>query len=477
MRVIASAVRAFVVLLAALPALSQVELGARPSCPPVFAAWLQGEPVPTAEEQAPKCRVYAFYTVAQSATRFVQEGDYFAALQRRWSERGVVVTAVVGEKDVALTTWPGCRVAHDDKLAVTLPWFTLGNTGPCVVVLDPKGRARFVGAPEAGLVDAVEAVLAGRDTVDAERSAATLRIDLVAAFDDATAAVADPLEQVVAHAPRDGLARGLLFLVLATKKNDDAAARKFMQESLAALANEARPLAAFADLALRGDPRRDGIAVLVRDALKPVAAAVPSDTFVQLTWLRTLVLTGDERETGRQSMKLRKQVTATASDCLDFASVLSQAANAPVHRDLATMAIEKAASLQATPRLLLAARYGVAARCANDSEAQKALLDEYLKDTEMRVSINNDCWYLMTELATMGRYDALAAGLADRMLEQKESMDYFEFDTAALAMFLVGRFADAVALQETAIEKGGKGNPEYTERLQRYQARLSPAPR
>ena len=31
--------------------------------------------------------------------------------------------------------------------------------------------------------------------------------------------------------------------------------------------------------------------------------------------------------------------------------------------------------------------------------------------------------------------------------------------------------------QETAIEKGGKGNPEYSERLQRYKARMAPAPR
>ena len=126
---------------------------------------------------------------------------------------------------------------------------------------------------------------------------------------------------------------------------------------------------------------------------------------------------------------------------------------------------------------MLAARYGVAIRCANDLEAGKVLLDEYLKETDMRVSINNDCWYLMTELPTMGRFDAFAAGLADRMLEQREAMDYFEFDTAALAMFLVGRMADAVALQETAIEKGGSGNPEYVERLQRYKASGASAPR
>ena len=77
----------------------------------------------------------------------------------------------------------------------------------------------------------------------------------------------------------------------------------------------------------------------------------------------------------------------------------------------------------------------------------------------------------------MGRYDAFAAGLAERLLEQRELMDYFMFDTAALAMFLAGRVDEAVTLQTTAIDKGGKGNPEYTERLQRYKARMPAAPR
>mgnify|MGYP000571783451 FL=1 len=67
--------------------------------------------------------------------------------------------------------------------------------------------------------------------------------------------------------------------------------------------------------------------------------------------------------------------------------------------------------------------------------------------------------------------------MQQRMLEKQSSMDYFEFDTAALAMFLVGRVADAVELQELAIEKGGKGSTEYEERLASYKAHLVPAPR
>ena len=87
----------------------------------------------------------------------------------------------------------------------------------------------------------------------------------------------------------------------------------------------------------------------------------------------------------------------------------------------------------------------------------------------------------MTELPTMGRFDLFAAGLADRMLEQRSSLDAFEFDTAALAMFLAGRTAEAVELQQAAIKKAGEDgedvNPEYNERLLRYQKGQQAAPR
>ncbi len=445
---------------------------------PVWQGWVQGEPVVVGGDGAPACTVFSFHTAAAHAPGFAADGDYLVDLQKRFADRGLVVVGVVAdEKPAALERWAGCRVVADREFATTKAWFTEGEWPWNVVALDRQGEVVFLGNLEGGLVDAVDAALAGRDVLAGERQAFALRYDIPLSFDDATAAVVGPLREIVAHAPRDGLALGLLYLALATKANDAEAAVAVRQQALTSLGNEARPLAAFADLALRGDPRRPGLPAAIKPALHAAAAAAPNDVFVQLAFLRTLVAAGDGREVGRQSMRMRKMVTATAASCLEFAAILALDRDAAVHRDLATMALDKAAALGADARLLTAARYGVAVRCAGDREGGKQLLDEYLKDTELRVSINNDCWYLMTELATMGRYDVFAAGLAERMLEQRDGMDYFEFDTAALAMFLVGRFGEAVSLQETAIEKGGKDNPEYAERLQRYRAGLAPAPR
>lgn len=449
---------------------------------PKWGKWVVGEPVPLGGEGAPACTVYSLHALPSTAAQFASDGDYLSDLQRRFGERGLVVVGVVGDaKADGRERWPGCRVVADDEQATSREW-TEGWVGDPddgspwnVLLVDRDGVVRFLGGAESGLVDAIEATLAGRDVAAGEAAAFTLRQNLLAGFDDATAEFVTPLTEAVAHAPHDGLLRGLLYLVQATKANDADAAKKVLQESLTGLSGEVRPLAVFCDLALRGDARRPGLAAAIKPVLHPAAASAPNDVVVQLAFLRSLVLLGDAREVGRQSMKLKKLATATAASCLEFATILTLDANAPVHKDLATLALDKAATLGADARLLAAARYGVAVRCAG--EDGKAVLEAYLKDTELRASLNNDCWYFMTKLPTMGRYDVFAAGLAERMLEQKEGMDYFEFDTAALAMFLVGRSADAVALQETAIQKGGRGNPEYVERLQRYKNGQQPAPR
>lgn len=456
-------------------AVAQVELGGVPPAPQ-WQAWLVGPAVAFADDQAPPCTVYAFYSRPALATAWSGDACYLGALQRRWRERGLRVVAVVGGPVPGVERWDGCAVAVDADGVAAAEW--LGEEPQWrVVVLDRRGQAAFAGLPESGLVDAIERVLGGRDALAAERDASHLRRQLAQAFDDATAEVAPLLEAALAHAPRDGVLSGLLYLTQATKANDAAAADAVLRRATAALAAEARPLAAFADLALRGDGRRAGLGDALLPALRTAAAAAPDDAAVQLALLRALVHVGDAREVGRHAMRTRKLTTTSWADSLDFATILTIDRDAPAHGDLATMAVDRAEALGAPARLVTAARYGIARRCHQDRERQQRLLEDYLRDTELRASINSDCWYLLTELPTMGRYDTFAVGLAERMLEQRDAMDYFEFDTAALAMFAAGRVDEAVKLQEEAIDRGGRGTPEYLERLQRYKAGLLPAPR
>ncbi|MBX3461723.1 MAG: hypothetical protein KF830_01015 [Planctomycetes bacterium] len=439
--------------------------------------WIQGEPVVLGDDARPRCAVFVFCTRRPAAAH--EDADYLRLLQQRFADRGGVVVAVVAEvperRAELQQAWAGCRIAVDQGLATSVAWLGRESAPGHLVVLDRQGVVRFVGLAEAGLVDAVERTLAGTQVPAAERAAAGQRLEARHGFDDAEAeALVAQCEALVAHAPRDGLAQGLLYAALATRLGSPLRALRARDAAIPLLAAEPRPLAAFADVALRSDPHDQALARALAAPLAAAAAAAPGDPVVQLAHLRALVRVGDSREVGRRAMRLQKHLHA-ADRCLDFVAVLAGDAEAAVHRDLAGRLLERAEQSGADARDLAAARYAVARRCLEDAAAARRVLDAYLQGTD-EGSINNDCWYLMTDLRTMGRCDWFAAGLAERMLERQESMQSHEFDTAALALFLVGRAAEAVALQERAIALGGN-SPDYQQRLRRYQAAIPAAPK
>ena len=108
--------------------------------------------------------------------------------------------------------------------------------------------------------------------------------------------------------------------------------------------------------------------------------------------------------------------------------------------------------------------------CIRDSSGADAVLAGYLADRGALYSHNNDAWSFLTGLATAARFDWFAVGLVECLLVDEAAMDYFELDTAALAMFLVGRAEEAVGLQEAALAQGGSLEAAYRDRLARYKA-------
>ncbi|MCB9887734.1 MAG: hypothetical protein H6838_19755 [Planctomycetes bacterium] len=198
---------------------------------------------------------------------------------------------------------------------------------------------------------------------------------------------------------------------------------------------------------------------------------------VGLALLRALLAAGREREFGRHVMRVRKAALGTAGTSLCFAEILTKASLPAVHRDLAEEAVARASALDAPPRLLAAARYLVIRSCVGDAAAAKAFCAEYCAKVEQGGSLNEDCWSFLTDLSTQGGYDGFALAIAERMLENRGAMDYLAFDTAAMAMFRAGRIDEALKLQTTSIEQGGKTDPEYVERLRRYTAAVADAGR
>jgi hypothetical protein len=171
---------------------------------------------------------------------------------------------------------------------------------------------------------------------------------------------------------------------------------------------------------------------------------------------------------------LRKAVADDGPAALALVDILTQDQPAMAHRDLCAQVLAGAERAGADGRLLAAARYAVALRCGEDPAAAKEIAAAYLDQHRSRIETNNDAWSLMTALGTRGRFDSFALALVERMLEQEAVMEDFEFDTAALAMFLNGKVERAVELQQRAVDKGGVDNPEYGERLQRYRGAQPP---
>ncbi|MCA8950557.1 MAG: hypothetical protein KDE27_13720 [Planctomycetes bacterium] len=452
-----------------LPVTQGVEsLAAGATAPkPKWGEWRAGEPVALAKGRV---AVVAFYTTSRAPSA-EGDADYLADLQRRFADRDLDIVAVLPPDAEVPANLSPCRVVSDAGLATTLSWCGGDSGADNVFVLDGGGQVTFRGRLGQGVLDAMERTLNGKPEVEREQQLRSALPMVASNFDSMVGATAKlQLDPLLRHAPRDGFLLGLAYLTAATKLRDLDAATAWRESAVDRLANEPRPLAVFADLALRGVPRSVELATQLAAALVPATAVAPRDPVVQLAYLRAVVLAGMSRQAGRQAMITRKLIEGNAAHQIAFCDILTQDPVPGPHRELCEAAIAKAAALGAPPRQLAALRYTVARRCAEDEAAAEKVLAAYVGSDAQHTTLNNDCWYFMTELDTMGRHDVFAAALAGRMLQSKAQMDAFEFDTAALAMFLAGRIDDAVELQREALQKGQAGNPEYVERLKRYEA-------
>lgn len=439
--------------------------------------WLHEGPVPWTGAEAGAVTVLGCY---RDLMALRQDLDHLGDLRRRLGTKGVSVAMVlVGEataEEIAALkpTVPVATIATGDfaQLLFGDEW----DRG-ALCVSDRQGQVHWIGQVRNGLSHAVGLALDGKTDTAANQRALEVREFLLGTVDDSVGAdIQEQTAWLVQHNPLDGEAWALRYILQIEKLLDLVAARQTVADACKELAMAPAPLAAFADLALRSDPGNVELGHELVLALLPAAPAAGNDLRVQFALLRALVRAGLDREVGRLSRVLAKPAAADATAALTLAEILADDRTPAVHLDTATRALERAAALDADRRLLLAARYKVALRCGEDPKATARLFEQYVEDVASNFTLNNDAWYLMTMPATRGRFDVLALALAEKMLEHKEGLDYFEFDTVALAMFVNGKPERAVEYQKTAIEKGGGGSPEYQERLRRYEAALERQP-
>jgi hypothetical protein len=322
--------------------------------------------------------------------------------------------------------------------------------------------------------DRMEAALTG----DLARTSPGEADDLLASLldqvcDGATA------DEYVAHCvrslPHSGEARALAVLSSWWAKGDYASAQRAFEEAMQAIDGDSLALVTFADLVLRGDRVDDRIAKTLVMSLAQCAAAAPDGATTQLVYLRALLRAGQSRLAERLIERMPTVVGDDAEANLRFAETLMEAADPLPFRAVAEAAIARVAASSSRwhDRHRFAASYGILACCGASAEQRSAHLAKCLEEVEdFRGSPNNEAWSLMTDLSSMGRYDAFALALMEDLAQRDgEALDPAYRDTLALAAFRRGQLERAAQLQRVALEQGRLGSG-YDERLARYEAAL-----
>ena len=394
------------------------------------------------------------------------QSSYLSLLQRRFGDRGLRVMVLLrGAAADATPAVPGadyslgCLGAEQGRAPDT--W---GDYSPARL-LDGHGREVWSGLLAQGVAPAIELALQGKADVDRAAAAARLRSDLLIRIGDG-GVFRPQIDQLLRLAPGDAHALALSYLdQLAT--GEPAAARRTVRQAIAELQGEPLPLFAFADLALRAE--RDPVSLrLLLTAIEAGIGPCDDSPLLQLIRLRALLRAGRAREAGRLVSQLPKWIGDRPMELVAFAETLADGSDPQPWRATAERALQRAEQLGADPRWLFAARYKVAALCAEDPQLAAGIASAYRLRKVNMAAPNDDSWQLMTRLDTMGRFDPMALWLADEQERQDGQQVLFQhLDTKALALFRNGRYDDAITVQEQAAKLAGN-RATYTGRLERY---------
>jgi hypothetical protein len=418
--------------------------------------------------------------------RFADHCDYLVDLTRRFGERGLRACVCLPEDSartvVADRQWPFAVYSSPLPLPAEIhdradlieadhrPWVAL--TRPTRTAADAR-LALWIGLD--GSIDPVLFALDGKgEAVPSDDTDLHLlfwiehSLQFVA---DNSSIPTDVVQNLLVGVPHSGRAHATMVLHRLWNDGDVTAARRDARLALAQLGGESVALIEFADLMLRGWHDDPALAKEVMIAITPAAAALGEDSaFAQLVQLRAALLARQDRLAGRLAAPLLKRLRANPLALLTLAETLMEAATPMVHRDAATAALDACVG-KVDPELVLACRFKILARTDADAAERQRVLAEYQKQSRFqRSGYNNDAWYLMTRMPTMGRFDELAKALCDAMVaEQGGSLPPNNRDTVALALFCAGKVERAVEEQREVVAATGP-SPTYQARLKRYES-------
>lgn len=279
-------------------------------------------------------------------------------------------------------------------------------------------------------------------------------------------AVPELSAQLVVHMPNCGRARAYRCIDDIWNRADRTLARSDAAAAIAALAADAWSLTVCCDLVLRSDPHEHATAQRIATAMQAIVAASPHATNAWLVWLRAAQRCAPETVTGIDFAARLLELADRPDQRLELVEILADAADpAPFAAAMvATLAELEQAGVDR--RTLLATRAKVAQRAAVDPDEVAACLRE-LAAPGSAPARNKVAWELLTQLPTMGRFDSVALALAEGLRRADGSLRPDHQDTLAVALYGVGRIAEAITC-ETAVIEADPDDPRYEIRRRRF---------
>lgn len=406
---------------------------------------------------------------------FQDDAHYIAELQKRWSQKGVVVGVIMppGPAAEVAKTKPIFRVLAPDK----------GDEQAISNIRDRNRGGTLLCEGEDSDVICTSQTLDGQHDALAhlldDRTHASITKALRALF-SVTAGVADggqfgpQIATCLEFLPNSGRTHASNVLYHWWCKGDPQGARKAALVGIEALQDESLPLTIFADLVLRGDKVDLEVKRRIAAALAKHADTHKKNARFQLVYLRALLhAREDSRAAGRVAAMLPRLLKGRPLEQIHYAETLMEAESPAPYRMQAENALTKATnpSDPVLTRWIFCTRHKILVRCGEDEAAAK-LMTEYRKHPVGKTDLNNDAWYLMVQTPSMGRWDTLAGAQGKKMeKDQGANISSNNRDTLALTYFVNGQHERALEIQKLAA-KGG-GNSAFMGRLKWYEATVA----
>ncbi len=445
--------------------------------------WIKGDPVDLSAQKGKGVVVVEFW--ATWCGPCVTSIPDLTELQQTYKNKGVTIigfarhdednTQEIVEKFVSEQGRKmGYTIAYEkDSTTFDAYMKAAGQDGiPTSFVIDRAGRIAWIGHPMDGLDDVVLEIVAGKYDIEVAKKIAAIqeRIYGPESADDPQETL-KALNEWIALKPQDPSPYQMKFRVYAYELKKPVEARAAASKAIEAAATKPEKLARIAEQ-LAYEEHEHAYDELAARAMGRAFKQAPGNPEVIIARFTVLAATGKETEAIAWAQQAVETLKSDPDSVRRFAMALAAPERTSRCNALAVLAVDLAIAAEPDNASHLRAKFHIQAVCQKNPRAAEAtgryLIEKAGDDAGM---LNMFAWDLLTEDDTKGKFNELALAAAQRCDKVSESKNWMYVDTFALAKFENGAVAEAIKLQEKAIELCDSPQylPELKESLKQFE--------